>query len=681
MSDESESGEQIIKLSGSSGEQSEHAVIVGDIIRIESDDSEIVGDWWIEYVSADKMIIMKNEEGVERTFTFKIQDGVIQDERIISISLLEKEEQIGVKPGYAIHRGFVPETWIEIMFYGLDEPITGKITTLINDSIEVVIYENGKLLEEDPMTLDFNYTGLQEGVLSIDIIKDPTDITPVEEPISSSSDIEGEDLNIQILRERDSGRFRHGIEDQTNDLLESMMSKLPPNKLIDHKVIANINKNITTYVQLRKLFSKFDENGNIKQYTDKTEATNKRSDNWKPLKQSLLNSKPSGWILPIAKNAKKIYISVGEYDDVIQSENNEDLTVINDANELYESGDLSYTAFNKTISSVLIPFNPPNNVENTFEVGVSLDTNVINGNDGVLSNVCGASGIKQIPFQMNRYVSEITYISQVKLNDTTKKTSFHTLIPKDTMYINSLLTLPNSFMRHSRLRLPGMDMIGRANMATTFPMYSMALTSNTARTHLGINNILVQPNHAPDFTSDHFKIYSYDNEGTPINYDEFLEYFVPTTLQLISNKPQFSFTDLSISSIINKLEPYLIYTSDLTLPQYNLINECISQNSKVFLKTMTQYKRVLDWFKIFSGRTKLYKGVSLITSIPKVAYDGIDLVLFINEHISTKFDTTQNTSIINSELLLRMLLLDCGKLYNLLCANSVVKLISSVENV
>ena len=90
MLDESESGEQIIKLSDESGEQSEHAVIVGDIIRIESDDLELAGDWWIEYVSADKMIIMKNEDEFEQTFTFKIQDGVIQEERIISMSILEK---------------------------------------------------------------------------------------------------------------------------------------------------------------------------------------------------------------------------------------------------------------------------------------------------------------------------------------------------------------------------------------------------------------------------------------------------------------------------------------------------------------------------------------------------------------------------------------------------------------
>ena len=225
MSVESESEEKTIKLTDSSGEQSEHAVVVGDIIRIESNDSEIAGDWWIEYVSADKMVIMKNEGDAEQTFTFKIQDGVILDDRIIKMSLLEKEEQSGVKTGYAIHRGFVPETWIELMFDGLDEPIMGKITMLTNDSIEVVIFESGKLMEDDPMTLDFNYTGLPDGVLSIDIIKDPTNITPVsldEIPVSSSGDIEGEDLNIQILRERDSGRFRHGIEEQTNQVCKNL---------------------------------------------------------------------------------------------------------------------------------------------------------------------------------------------------------------------------------------------------------------------------------------------------------------------------------------------------------------------------------------------------------------------------------------------------------------------------
>ena len=114
-------------------------------------------------------------------------------------------------------------------------------------------------------------------------------------------------------------------------------------------------------------------------------------------------------------------------------------------------------------------------------------------------------------------------------------------------------------MRHSRLRLPGIDIIGRSNMATTFPMYSMSLTSNTTPSVLSINNIILEPDHTDDFSSDHFKIYLYDNVNEVINYDQFLEYFVPTTLQLISNKSQFSFTDLSVLSIKNKLEPYLIY--------------------------------------------------------------------------------------------------------------------------
>ena len=671
MSDESESTTQSIKLSDSDGDET--AVLVGDIIRIESD-SELAGDWWVEYISQDKITIMKNEDGSDTVITFKIQDGIIQDERIIKISILGKKDEAR----YAIHRGFLPETWVEIMFDGMDEPITGKITALTNDSIEIVIYENGELKMEEPIVLNFNYTGLIEGILSIENIKDPTVIIPPEEeapPVSdsNSSDIEGEDLNINILRERDSNRFRHGIEEQTNDLLESMMSKLPPKKQMDRKVISNINKNIIKYKQLRQMFSKFDENGNIQQYQGKIEAINKHEENWKPLKHSLLNSTPSGWILPIVKNVKKIYNSEGEYDDVLQSDNAADISSINTARELFDSGDSSYTTFHKSISPELNPFVPPNNKENTFELGAKFDTNVIVGNNGISSNVYDGT----MQYQTNRYVSEITYMTQVKIGDSTKETSFHTLIPENTMYISSLITLPNSFMRHSRLRLPGIDIIGRSNMATTFPMYSMSLTSNTAPSVLSINNIILEPDHTDDFSSDHFKIYLYDNVNEVINYDQFLEYFVPTTLQLISNKSQFSFTDLSVLSIINKLEPYLIYTSDITLPQYNLINDYIAQNSKVFIKTRAQYIKILE------GYTKIqtpnsYGGATLITSIPQIIIEGQDFIATLIENNPTKFSIIPNKNIINSELLQQMLLLDCGKIFHTLCALSVARLISFV---
>ena len=117
MSDESESTTQSIKLSDSDGDET--AVLVGDIIRIESD-SELAGDWWVEYISQNKITIMKNEDGSDTVITLKIQDGIIQDERIIKISILGKKDEAR----YAIHRGFLPETWVEIMFDGMDEPIT-----------------------------------------------------------------------------------------------------------------------------------------------------------------------------------------------------------------------------------------------------------------------------------------------------------------------------------------------------------------------------------------------------------------------------------------------------------------------------------------------------------------------------------------------------------------------------
>lgn len=666
----SDSKSDSITLSDSEGE--EHPVFVGDIIKIKSDDLELAGIWMVEYISDTKMVVIQPE--MDKTFTFVIEDGVIQDDRIISIIVLKKEKEDNT--GYAIHRDFVPTTWIEIIFDGLDTPIIGQISSLENDSIEVVIFENGQLMTEEPITLDFKYTGLPDGVVSIDIIKDPTMTTPVSE--SGSSDIEGEELNLQVLRERSRHQFRYGIDEQTNDLLESMMSKLPPSSQMNRQVIANINKNIIRYVQLRQLFSKFDENKNIKQYTDKTEAINKHEDNWKPLKESMLTATQNEWILPIASNRKKIYNFSDDYEDIVLTENQEDISVINNATELYENGDLSYPAFMNTISPKLIPFERPVNISDMFEIKIQSDMDIIIGNNGILSNTYNENYVKQLPFQMNRYVSDINYITQAKLNDSTKTTAFHPLLKSDTAYINSILTLPASVIKHSGVRLPSTNMIDRSNMASTVPMYSKLLNSNTNPTTLTINDIQSNPAHYETFTSNHFKHYSYNNEMAPINYDQFLEYFIPPTSKLIANKSLFSFTDLSIKSMINKLEPYLVYVPDITLTHYNLINESIKQNSAVFFKTLSQYKKLFYSLKKQTySRGYDYKGTTLVSVIPRKQGEE-DITSEINKTIPNKFDISQSKSIVNSEYLLKMLTLDCGNMFHTLCANSILELVSPI---
>ena len=168
-------------VSNSLEETDEHVMVIGDFIKITSQDPELNSVWKIEYISPEKIVLLKIVDGEEKTMSYIIEDGVIQDDRIENIELLVKDGAYNA--AYSVQRELFPEKWVEIVFQGLDEPIIGKIVLQANDSIDVSIYENGELAEE-AFTLDFNYAGLPEGVISINIIKDPTTYdTPVEEEL------------------------------------------------------------------------------------------------------------------------------------------------------------------------------------------------------------------------------------------------------------------------------------------------------------------------------------------------------------------------------------------------------------------------------------------------------------------------------------------------------------------
>lgn len=657
------------------------SIIVGDFIKITSDDPLLNDVWCIEYLSAEKMVVLKvDDAGNELTNEFLIEAGAIKDERIEKVELLNKpdieEPTSGTEyepASYLSHRHFSPDKWVEIMFDGLDEHVIGKIINVADDAAEIAIFENGKLIMETPIVLDFNYTGLPEGVISINLIEDPTvsmNVKPDE-----SEEYVVEDLNIQVAEEREFSKFRYGLEEQTNDILESMLSKLQSDKKIEKRTLVDINKTIIRYTQLRELFSKFDEDHNIMHYYDNTEAINKRGNEWKPLINSLqAQNKQLGWILPIAQNTKKIYIDDDtQYNDVVQRDIDTDRTEINEEYSQYSDGKLSYASFSNNITSNLVPFNEPDNEDVNFLTTPNTELDVIIGNFGdKFSNAYGSKKIKQIPYQFSRYVSTINYITQTSLTKSSYKTEFHPLIQADPLHVKSILTLPTPFMNHSRLRLPGTDMVGRANMALTFPSYSFMLTMKTPVTSLISDNIGV-PIVGDDFGMNHFKHYSYSG-NQPISYSQFLDYFIPTTHTIIkTHKNRQSRPHLSVASMVSELEPYLIYSDDLTLSHYNIMTEHLQQNTKQFFTTLTKINRSFNELARSSSLIPRYGG-------PTISVNNELTNVVVNEvpYYYTSLGLKQY--VVNSEELSRIFLFDCGKLFHVSNAYNSLALLADVSS-
>lgn len=654
-------------------ETDEHMMVIGDFIKITSQDPELNSVWKIEYISPEKIVLLKIVDGEEKTMSYTIEDGVIQDDRIENIELLIKDS--APNAAYSVQRELFPEKWVEISFQGLDEPIIGKIILQTNDSIDVSIYENGELAEE-PFTLDFNYTGLPEGVISINIIKDPTTYdTPVEEPQQEKEEDEyvvGEDLAIQILEERDQHKFRYGIGEQTNDLLESLLSKIPLDKQNDERILAKINKMILRFKQLRELFSEFDENKNIRYHYDKKEAINWHGEAWKPLKKSV---NKMGWILPVAKNVKKIYdVDNGlEYDDTTNVKVLDDLTYIDEQSTMYAGGASAYSTFYNNIASNFVPFMGPNDATNTFANKMENDADILIGNFDNMSNTFNQKMVQK-PFQINRYNSAIQYIQQHQLTKSTYSNTFHTLMAEDDINIRGLVTLPTECFKYSRVKLAGTDMITRVNLGVTVPMFSRLLDRSTQITSLKIDNIHAPTDLGRDFSGKFIKEYSYiGNEA--VSYDEFLDYFIPSTANIIeNNKNRFSFKHLTMSSVMTELEPYSLYTQDLTMSHYNLINSIIHSNAKHYFKKMNTNKMSFEDFKRKLAILNKYKGTTIIPMTDEIKN-------IQKTYIGTKyFELTPNPLVVSSEILSQMMRVDEGRLFNSFCADSTIELLTKMDS-
>ena len=309
---------------------------LGDVFEFNAPDNENLNlqQFYVEYIDANKLKLININ--TNESLTLNIEDNKFVNKSILGIELLERADF----PGYARQYDLIPGVWVDVYFETADNVpfiITGLIINLKEDRIEIERYP-----EKTSMYIDFAYKGIPED-LSIE------KIIPIEEPISQSVEpvvavditptektsivdlnipepdikdqldialldgnqfILGEDLDeITIFVDVPESEKRYSIENQTNDLLDELLSNIPNYKRTT-TALNNIHTMIERYVQLRSIYSNFNENGSATIPQPLTETT-------KPIIKSLVqfNTKFS-WLLPVSQNRKKLY----DLDDPIKNE-------------------------------------------------------------------------------------------------------------------------------------------------------------------------------------------------------------------------------------------------------------------------------------------------------------------------------------------------------------------------
>ena len=674
---------------------------LGDVIHITNPVNENLNDqtFIIDYIDTTKAYLI-NTDTLNRLKLKISEDGILGDGNISKIEILSRADS----PSYARQNGLLHGKWIKIYFADPNPAIiVGEITNLEEDMIEI------KTTDKDIIYINFDYKGIPENlpIDNIEIIEKP--VSPlVEEPVKvlempeleeEKKVVEIEKLQIDVpikdvkdqLREiiikadqivygdEELGPIkqyidvasksqRFSIETQVSDLLDDLLSTIP-NAERTPRVLNNIHIMIERFKQLREYFSDFDQYGNI-------EAMLVKEASYKPLKKWLQKfNKNLYWILPVVKNIKKIY-NVENIDednnDIITLELDKDLSNMNELIDNYRSNNLpnetnKYTALYSELAPYFMPFNYVDD-ENLngiiIEKSVNDDINVVIDNlEDLYSSVFSSNMIRNRRFLITKY-----NLGETKL-DITDSTSSKMITVRvkitndDIMSIRSIMTLPEPTIRFSKINLPGTDILDRANLNQIFLNYWQLLKKKT-----NVSDIFVESlENELDFNEIDFvngirnyviNIPEEETRGMTRKdiYSKYTNLIVPKIRVLFNLMKKYIKGKLSIVDLVGYLEPFLIYTDDLTFNQYLDIVTFIDEKISEYNKHMIEFSRIFKILVTIKQPNIIQtKAFSIITIIDRKLRDEVI-------EIGYGFEDPERT-FTNSELLRKIILKDYSRLY------------------
>ena len=562
---------------------------LGDIIRISAPTNKDINNhvFLIKYLDNDKIqLIDATSDDKIHEIELNINNGKLSDESINEIAILQKASE----RGFARQHKLLPETWISIYFSGkVPTVITGRVVHLEEDMIEIETYPQKKRI-----FIDFGYRGIPPNIPieKITIRKSPIGLSREEEeeeetvPDLAALIKEGDEIvfgdeeeeMIQVVEVPEEER-RFGIMVQSEDMLDELLARIPTQRRTS-QVLNGIHMMIERFKQLRQMYSVFDEYGN-------PEAPLIKGANYKPLVKTLqlLNQKLS-WIIPIVKNKRKLYNVQEDEEDVVSLT----LAEVREAEfnivEEYKQNNIphdenKYVYLMNNLYPYMTPFVPPTNINKILvnkEVRSDLNV-VVNNLEDFYSTVFG---VERIPIVHNqRFVIEVYTRGLTKL-DTIRESITKTTIERreltenNTIAILSFLTFPMMMVEYSKIYLPNSSILLRTELAHVPMSYDLLLHKHST--------ILSQAAENHDNFLRNMKEIIYDSAEIPSEekYRLFLDAFVPQTRVLFNDYKQYIHNPGSYITIIDKLEPFMIYPNDISFKQYaDIVTFLDKTNTKI----------------------------------------------------------------------------------------------------
>lgn len=676
------------------------SIQLGDIIQIEAPTNSDINNhiYVVEYLDSDKINLI--DSVTLDKHLLPIKENKLTDESIVNINILDHAPH----KGFALQNDLTPKTWIDIHFGGdLPITITGNITNLEEDMIEIKTFP-----DEDTIYLDFGYKGIP-AEYNIDkiIIREPPEATKPKSltPVSEEKDLdikipEGdeshEDIELEVPTEHIKGQIkellldadqiqigqdmgtitqiievpeeqkRYGIENQANDLLDELLSTIPNDKRT-RSVLNNLHITIERFKQLRQEYSNFDKNGNA-------QMPKIQGANFKPLVEHLYNlNQKLYWILPIAKNKKKLYdVSLEvedeeDYPDIVPLTLAETRIAENELTELFITNTDSYSAYMNKLNPYLTPYENPNFVNNliTSKQVTANITSVIDNLDDLYSSVFSKDMIRKRRFVIQKYNLGLSRLHASELTASRMTTERVPMTANDTISIRSMLTLPEPTVTFSHINLPATNILDKTSLNRHYLNYWQLLRRDTSVTTTVIDNFDTPIEFDSTTFLNDIKEFILDESLTSDDkYKKYLEVVVPKTRILFELVKKYIKGKLSLYDTLGFLEPFMIYHRDLSFQQYKEIIDFIKNRILEYKKNFNEKSRQFKRLQSFDYNVKLGAGSYMLLDLLKkgdlehdifTAYGFNDLLI-----IKEKYGKLVMSS---SEILYRMFKTDNLRLY------------------
>mgnify|MGYP001328798920 CR=1 FL=1 len=629
---------QSIDATSSISNETTLSIELGDIIEIISPTNYIIHESivYVTYIDYQKMRVINVANLKEYQLNFN-EDGTFTDESITQINIVSRSEHKGYarqnnllpKSWVNIHiSGEIPKIitgeimnleedmieiltypelktyFIDFMYAGLPENIPiekivkrdkphslkniGSLSMLRDNLEEGEIIDVSDIEKTPEDEANILYTDSGESIINIpennvldkniretikDIYTDADTIIFVEEL--------GE---IKHLVEKPESERSYAIDVQVNNMMDVLLSDIPESEK-SLEVIENVNNLINKYKQLREHFSNFDDNQNI--YSFK-----KHGPFYKPLVEHLnkLDIKLK-WLIPVVSLKKKIYDQdrTNVSNDIVNDSSSQTLTNISDIqNEYYENNVneqvKDYNLMQRRIQNIMLPFEEPENK-------TMYASDVLTDIEGIIDNLdeFNSTVVANKKISIKKYATQRFNTGLDKLEGTLSRSGKmvydrRKLTPNDNIHVKSLLMLPSPVVKFSSIDLHSTNILKRSNLHHNYFMLFRTMKNNTDIIPHVLNDLSneldyekIQNDTKQNILDGIHEFILEGNEYTEENerFLQFLESIIPQTKIIFKLFHKHIANKLSVHSVVQELEPFMIYMNDLNYSHYNEIRKHI----------------------------------------------------------------------------------------------------------